>query len=96
MRNSIRNLLLLFTQAVGKAVVNIRLTCAKTTYLYTSRLFLPKLVYKASRLYTAYPVLLSGFYHDQNRAFRSVNTVFLPTIHTTYKDKQKIINLFSY
>ncbi len=91
-----RNPLLVVEDVVVKTVGNAWLACAKTTYLCTSKVFLPRLVYKASRLYTACSVFVPGLSHSQNRVFQSVNTVFLPTIHTTYKDNQKLINLFSY
>lgn len=83
-------------EAGVKAVGNAWYACAKTTYLCTSNVFLPRLVYKAGHLYTTCLVVVPGFSHSKNRFFQSVNIVFLPTIHTTYKDNQKLINLFSY
>ncbi len=91
-----RNSLFVVVEAVVKAVGKVRYACVKTTYLCTLKVFLPWLVYKASRLYTACPAFVPCFSHSKNRVLQSVNTVFLPTIHTTYKDNQKLINLFSY
>ncbi len=81
---------------VVQAVGNAWLGCAKTTYLYTLNVFLLKRVYKSRGLYPACPAVLQLLSHNQKQVFQSVSTVFLPTIHTTYKDNQKLINLFSY
>lgn len=87
------------SQAVAKraqAVGNARPACAKTTYLYTLNVFLLKPVHKTRGLSTLCPVVLRRLSHSQKQLFQSVSTVFLPTIHTTYKDNQNLINLFSY
>ncbi|MDB5170481.1 MAG: hypothetical protein JWO35_175 [Candidatus Saccharibacteria bacterium] len=76
-------------KTVGKALD----WCAKIIYLYTQNVFLLQRVYKTRALYTAYSVFLPSLSHSKKQVFQSVNTVFLPTIHTTYKDKQKIIKL---
>lgn len=83
-------------KVLAKTVGKFRLNCAETIYLYTCEVFLPRLVYKTSSLCTACPVFVPRLSTNKKRDFYPVNVALLPTIHTTNKDNQKLINLFSY
>ena len=79
-----------------KAVANNLLGCAKTTYLYTLGLCFWQPVHKTGSLYVTYTELMRRVNHSQKLVCPSVITLFLPTIHTTYKDHKNYLNLFSY
>ncbi len=83
-------------KVVVKAVVKQLASCAKPTYLYTQNLSRWQAVHKTGALCMGYSGVVRYLSHKQKLIFPSVNTVFLPTIHTTYKDHKKLINLFSY
>ncbi len=83
-------------KVVVKAVANRLASCAKTTYLYTQNLSRWQAVHKARALYMGYSGVVLCLSHKLKLAFPSVNIVFLPIFHTTYKDHKKLINLFSY
>jgi hypothetical protein len=71
-------------------------TCGKVANLCTAPIFLLSAVYNSKDFSATFTAVLPWLSHSNFRLFPSVTTVFLPTIHTTYKDNQKLINLFSY
>lgn len=56
---------------------------------------LARIGYKYPALYARQTQLYSQFSHYYFRLISSVNSLFIPTFHTTYKNNNKIYNLIT-
>ncbi len=79
-----------------KAVAKQTVPCVEVSYLYTQVLYLLWPVHKTGGLYTTCSAFLKQLFHTIKLLFISITASLLHLIHTTYKDNQKLINLFSY